>query len=124
MTTSPLDRMLVALGVGMITVYRYTLSSIMGRTCRHLPSCSEYGISAFRRHGFWRGGWLLLARLSRCRPGGSHGFDPVPENVAPQGIRPWRYGRWRGGEIHTSDHHDCDCNGDAANWLGSNGRQG
>jgi putative membrane protein insertion efficiency factor len=98
-----LDRLLVGTGVGLITVYRYTLSSVMGRQCRHLPTCSEYGIDALRRHGAWAGGWLLLARLSRCRPGGSHGYDPVPENLEPQGFRPWRYGRWRGGDLGCAD---------------------
>jgi putative membrane protein insertion efficiency factor len=116
------NRLLVGLGVAAITLYRYTLSSVMGRNCRHLPTCSEYGIMALRRHGFWRGGWLLLARLVRCRPGGSHGYDPVPENLEPQGLRPWRYARWRGGDTTGDGDHRCDCPGHEP--LGKIGRQG
>lgn len=46
--------------------------------CRFFPSCSEYGHEAIEVHGAWRGGWLTVRRLSRCRPLGPSGFDPVP----------------------------------------------
>jgi len=81
---------------GAIRIYRYSLSSLVGRTCRHLPTCSEYADIAIGRFGLWRGGWMALARFWRCRPLGSHGFDPVPEILPPSACwyRPWRYGRW------------------------------
>jgi uncharacterized protein len=81
---------------GLIKLYRYTLSSIVGRTCRHLPTCSEYADIAIGRFGLWRGGWMALARFSRCRPLGTHGFDPVPEILPAEACwyRPWRYGFW------------------------------
>jgi putative membrane protein insertion efficiency factor len=80
----------------MILLYRYTLSSIAGRTCRHLPTCSEYADIAIARFGLWRGGWIAVARFWRCRPLGTHGFDPVPEMLPENArwYRPWRYGRW------------------------------
>jgi putative membrane protein insertion efficiency factor len=81
---------------GLIRLYRYTLSSVVGRTCRHLPTCSEYADEAIARHGLWAGGWMALARFWRCRPFGSRGFDPPPARP-PDGARwyaPWRYGRW------------------------------
>ena len=81
---------------GLIRVYRYSLSSLFGRTCRHLPTCSEYADEAIARHGLWRGGWMTLGRLWRCRPLGSDGFDPVPATLPAESrwYRPWRYGRW------------------------------
>jgi putative membrane protein insertion efficiency factor len=82
---------------GLILVYRYSLSSLVGRTCRHLPTCSEYADIAIARFGLWRGGWMALARFWRCRPFGTSGFDPVPEAL-PANARwflPWRYGRWK-----------------------------
>jgi putative membrane protein insertion efficiency factor len=85
---------------GLIRIYRYSLSSLMGRTCRHLPTCSEYTEEAIGSHGLWRGGWIGLSRIWRCRPGGSDGFDPSPA-ILPDRARwylPWRYGRWRTGD--------------------------
>ncbi len=85
------------MAVFLINIYRYTLSSFAGRSCRHLPSCSEFTRDAIWKHGFWPGGWMGLARLVRCRPGGTHGYDPVPEDIA-EGARwylPWKYGRWK-----------------------------
>ena len=86
-----------ALGArALIRIYRYTLSSLFGRTCRHLPTCSEYADEAIARFGLWGGGWMALARFWRCRPFGTSGFDPVPQ-ILPHGTawyRPWRYGRW------------------------------
>jgi putative membrane protein insertion efficiency factor len=81
---------------GLIRGYRYSLSSLMGRRCRYLPTCSEFTEDAIARHGLWAGGWMGLARVCSCRPGGGSGFDPPPDH-APAGARPWtpwRYGRW------------------------------
>ena len=85
-------------GRGLITLYRYTLASLVGFRCRHLPSCSEYADTALERFGLWAGGWMTLARLLRCHPWGTSGLDFLPEAL-PEKSRwymPWRYGRWRG----------------------------
>ncbi len=81
-----------------IRFYQLTLSSLTGRWCRHEPSCSHYTDDAMGMHGFWAGGWMGLARLSRCRPGGTRGYDPPPGVLPPRAgaLTPWRYGRWRG----------------------------
>lgn len=81
----------------LVKLYQLTLSPIVGWNCRHLPTCSHYADEAFARHGFWAGGWMTLARLSRCHPFGTSGLDFVPGD-SPHGARwylPWRYGRWR-----------------------------
>jgi putative membrane protein insertion efficiency factor len=46
--------------------------------CRFFPTCSCYAHEAFEVHGTARGFWLTVRRLSRCRPLGPSGFDPVP----------------------------------------------
>jgi len=81
--------------IAAIRAYQLTLSSIMGRSCRYLPTCSDYAGEAIRLHGPWRGFWLGLARVSRCHPWGGDGFDPVPGELPDEGWRFWRYGRWR-----------------------------
>ncbi len=50
----------------------------MGRSCRFTPTCSAYGIEAFRKHGPIKGGWLTFKRIIRCNPWGGSGYDPVP----------------------------------------------
>lgn len=81
----------------LIRVYQLTLSAFFGRTCRHLPTCSEYADQAIAAFGLWAGGWMAIGRLWRCRPLGSHGYDPVPDTLPADGrwYTPWRYARWR-----------------------------
>lgn len=80
-----------------ILLYRYTLSGLIGRQCRYLPTCSEYALEAIDRHGAWVGLWMGLARVCRCNPWGSSGYDAVPEHPGAAGgwWAPWRHGRWR-----------------------------
>jgi len=85
-------------GRALVKAYRYSLSSLAGFQCRHLPSCSEYADQAIDHYGLWAGGWMTLARLLRCHPWGTAGLDFVPESLPPRArwYLPWRYGRWRG----------------------------
>ncbi len=55
-------------GVGFIRLYQLTLSGFIGNSCRHIPTCSEYGYEAIARHGLWAGGWMTLFRVARCGP--------------------------------------------------------
>ena len=64
--------------IGLIKVYQYTISPLLGPSCRFEPSCSEYGIEAFKRHGLLKGLVLTIKRISKCHPWGEHGHDPVP----------------------------------------------
>ena len=84
-------------GRGLIRIYRFTLSPLVGFHCRHLPTCSEYSEEALERFGLWAGGWMTLARLCRCHPWGTSGLDFVPRLPPPAArwFLPWRYGRWR-----------------------------
>ncbi len=64
----------------LIRTYQLTLSAFTGRSCRFLPTCSDYAAEAVRRHGALQGGWLAFRRIARCHPWGGSGFDPVPES--------------------------------------------
>ncbi|MCC2095541.1 MAG: membrane protein insertion efficiency factor YidD [Hyphomicrobiales bacterium] len=81
----------------LIRTYQLTLSSLMGRQCRFLPTCSEYTDEAIQKHGLWAGGWMGLSRICRCGPGGDDGYDPPPDQLPDEAhaLAPWRYGRWR-----------------------------
>jgi len=65
--------------LAIIRLYQLTLSAVIGRRCRYLPTCSEYASEAIRKHGAARGSALAFARICRCHPWGHSGFDPVPE---------------------------------------------
>jgi len=99
--TSRLRRLPAQAGIGVIRLYRVTLSAILGRQCRYLPTCSEYSEEAIARFGLWPGLWMAMSRLQRCGPGGASGYDPVPTELSPGAtwFRPWRYGRWTGEHI-------------------------
>ena len=87
-----------AFGRAAIRVYQLTFSALAGRSCRHLPGCSDYASEAIARYGLWPGSWMGLARICRCGPLGTSGLDFVCDEV-PGRARwyvPWRYGRWRG----------------------------
>lgn len=64
----------------MIHVYQICISPFIGgrAACRFTPTCSEYTRQAIQKYGLFRGVWLGLKRISRCRPGGGCGYDPVP----------------------------------------------
>lgn len=75
---------------GALRAYKLTLSPLIGRQCRFLPTCSEYAAEALISHGPWRGGLLAARRLCRCHPWGGAGYDPPPPRREPDGrARTW-----------------------------------
>lgn len=62
----------------LIKVYQRTLSRLLPSSCRFYPSCSEYGVQAIQKYGFFKGGWLTVKRIGRCQPFHPGGYDPVP----------------------------------------------
>lgn len=65
-----------------IRAYQAGVSPGLGPRCRYEPTCSAYAYTAIERFGVVRGTWLAARRLFRCRPGGSGGYDAVPESAA------------------------------------------
>lgn len=61
-----------------VLIYRYSISPFLRPSCRHVPSCSQYMLDALKLHGPLGGLSLGIGRILRCRPGGTHGYDPVP----------------------------------------------
>ena len=62
----------------LIQAYRYLLSPLFGPSCRYHPTCSSYAITAVKRFGIAKGGWLAIRRIGRCHPWHEGGYDPVP----------------------------------------------
>jgi len=64
---------------GIIGLYRYLVSPVLGPSCRFTPTCSEYAQTAVTRFGVIKGGWISIKRIVSCHPWGKSGYDPVPE---------------------------------------------
>jgi len=75
--------------------YKWFISPLTGPSCRHTPTCSQYAVDALRIHGPLRGFYMSVNRFSRCRPGGTHGYDPVPL-IWVKKYKPWKTltGKW------------------------------
>lgn len=64
--------------IGLIKIYQWIISPILGPKCRFTPTCSHYAVEALKKHGALKGLWLTIKRISRCHPWGGQGYDPVP----------------------------------------------
>lgn len=70
----------------LVRLYQLTLSPWVGRSCRFVPTCSNYAIEALEKYGAVKGTYLTIYRLLRCHPLGGRGLDPVPAK--------FRWRRW------------------------------
>lgn len=62
-----------------IEAYRSRVSHRLNARCRFEPSCSAYGLAAYRRYGFVKATAKTAGRLLRCNPwrrGTAPVFDP------------------------------------------------
>ena len=71
--------------VVLILFYRKAISPFLPNSCRYTPTCSQYGLDAFRKHGLLKGFFLTARRILSCNPWGGSGYDPVPEKCT------WKY---------------------------------
>ena len=49
------------------------------KSCRHIPTCSNYAIEAIEEYGYIKGTYLSIKRILKCNPWGTYGYDPVPK---------------------------------------------
>lgn len=73
------------LSIFFIRIYQKTLSPDHGFLkkmfphgyCRFTPTCSEYGIEAIKKYGFFKGWSKAIWRILRCNPFNKGGHDPL-----------------------------------------------
>jgi len=70
------ERAASAVLIGLVIVYKATLSPLLGRNCRFTPTCSSYFRAAVEKYGPVRGTLKGLARIGRCHPWHPGGHDP------------------------------------------------
>ncbi len=63
--------------IGVIRLYQKFISPLFGRTCRFYPTCSQYGLEALTKYGFFKGFYLIIKRILRCNPFCKGGYDPL-----------------------------------------------
>lgn len=66
------------LAILLISFYRKIIAPYTRGNCRFVPSCSEYGLEAFKKYNFIKAIWLTVRRIIRCNPFGGKGYDPLP----------------------------------------------
>ena len=54
--------------ISAIKFYQKWISPLKPPTCRFIPTCSEYAITAINKYGAVKGGRLAIKRLLKCRP--------------------------------------------------------
>ncbi len=67
---------LVKISLSLIDFYRNELSPFMPKSCRFIPSCSNYAFEAYTKFGAGKGFILTAWRIARCNPFGGRGYDP------------------------------------------------
>lgn len=70
--------MIRSICLGLIRLYQYLISPLLGPACRFHPSCSAYTYDAIRLHGVLKGTYLGCRRILKCQPFHPGGYDPVP----------------------------------------------
>lgn len=61
-----------------ILFYQKIISPYLPKSCRYIPSCSEYAKIAVMKYGALKGGWLSFKRVLRCNSLAKKIYDPVP----------------------------------------------
>lgn len=64
--------------IGLIKLYQWCISPMLGQCCRFYPTCSEYALEAVKKHGAMKGAWLAVRRVAKCHPWHRGGVDRVP----------------------------------------------
>lgn len=61
----------------IIKFYQRFVSTLFPPSCRFYPTCSQYSIEAFNKHGVLKGIIKSAWRILRCNPFNKGGFDPL-----------------------------------------------
>lgn len=65
----------------MIKIIKFYQRSNTGHShCRYSPTCSHYGLEAFRKFNFLYASFLTITRILRCNPLFKPKYDPVPKS--------------------------------------------
>ncbi len=67
--------------IKFIKIYQFLLSPLLGQSCRHYPTCSNYSIEALKTYGLFKGLLLSIKRIFSCHPWAEGGYDPIKKQI-------------------------------------------
>lgn len=74
-----MNKTITRIFIFFIKVYRKFISPLKYKSsCKYYPTCSQYAIESYEKHGFIKGTFLTIWRILRCNPFSKGGYDPVP----------------------------------------------
>lgn len=62
--------------IGLVRLYQWLISPLLGQNCRYQPTCSVYFIESVKKYGALRGSFRGILRILRCHPFHPGGYDP------------------------------------------------
>ena len=63
--------------IKLIRFYQKYISSCTPPRCKFYPTCSNYGIEAYKKYNFVKATILLIIRILRCNPFSKGGYYPL-----------------------------------------------
>ncbi|ESR42349.1 hypothetical protein CICLE_v10012381mg [Citrus x clementina] len=98
------DKEVNSLGVraalSMLSFYKREISPLMPRSCRYVPTCSEYSMQAYKKYGVVKGTVLTAWRLCRCNPLGAYVYSCMVKAKGAENNRDVLFG-------FTADYRKC-----------------
>jgi len=67
---------MVKILIWLIRLYQKYVSPLFPRSCKFIPTCSQYSIEVLQKYGFFKGMAKALWRVLRCNPFSAGGYDP------------------------------------------------
>lgn len=70
------DGLSYRVAMSLLDFYKTQISPVLPKSCRFVPTCSEYARQAYTKYGTKKGFILTAWRIMRCNPLGDSGYDP------------------------------------------------
>jgi len=84
------DSLAMRVAMGLLDFYKREISPALPKSCRFVPTCSEYARQAYKKYGTKKGFVLTAWRIMRCNPLGGKGYDPPMWPPVHLGSDPFR----------------------------------
>lgn len=63
--------------IKVLKLYKKFISPLLPKSCKFVPTCSEYAVDAIIKYGIFKGLIKSIYRILRCNPFNKGGYDPA-----------------------------------------------